>query len=62
MQYKVLEIFDEDYGCEGIEEGEEPMCNIVLSDNNGNRKIMKLSEQYIVEKMISEGDIIDFLE
>lgn len=62
MKYKVLEIFDEDYGCEGVADGSEPMCNIVLSDNNGNRKIMKLSEQYIVEKMIFEGDIIDFLE
>lgn len=62
MQYKVLEIFDEDYGCEGIEEGEEPMCNIVLSDSNGNRKIIKLSERYIAEKKISEGDIIDFSE
>lgn len=62
MKYKVLEIFDEDYGCEGVAEGAEPMCNIVLSDNNGNRKIMKLSEQYIAEKKISEGDIIDFPE
>lgn len=50
MQYKVLEIFDEDYGCEGIEEGEEPMCNIVLSDSNGNRKIIKLSSDILLKK------------
>lgn len=62
MKYRILEIFDEDYGCEGIAEGEEPYCNIALEDCNGKRKIIKISEKHLVEMALSEGDVIDFPE
>jgi len=31
MRYKIIEIYEEDYGCEGIPENSETMCNVLVS-------------------------------
>ena len=34
MRYTVLKIFEEDYGCEGVPDDAEPMCSVLVRDNN----------------------------
>ena len=59
MKYRVIDIYDEDYGCEGIPENAEPMCILVLCDENGNEKQIKLSDKYLRENNI---DIDSYIE
>ena len=54
-----MEIFDEDYGCEGIPEGEDPMCCVLAVDEDGNVRRFRLSESCIAEKGIAEGTIAE---
>ena len=34
MQYKILNIYEEDYGCEGVPEGQEPMCRVQIQEGD----------------------------
>ena len=56
MQYKILKIYDDDYGCEGVPEGQEPMCSVLIQDSKGNEQWVKLSDTYLTENNLSEGD------
>ena len=59
MRYKVIDIYDEDYGCEGVPEDSEPMCIVVLCDDSGNEKQIKLSDNYLRENSIDIGSYIE---
>lgn len=58
MEYKVLDISEEDYGCEGIPEGSELMCSVLLENNKGEKKWQKFSDRYLRENNIDVGSII----
>ena len=55
MIYKILRIIEEDYGCEGIPEGEELMCSVLVSDENGNEKWLKMPDSFLTEHNLSKG-------
>ena len=59
MQYKILKIYDDDYGCEGVPEDQEPMCSVLIQDSKGNEQWVKLSDTYLTENNLSEGDIAE---
>ena len=59
MKYKVKDIYDEDYGCEGVPEDSEPMCMVLLCDEIGNEKWEKLSDSFLRENGIDVGSEID---
>ena len=56
MNYKILKIYDDDYGCEGVPEGQEPMCSVLIQDSHGNEHWIKLSDAYLTENNLNEGD------
>ncbi len=55
----VLQILDEDYGCEGVPDGEEPMCRILIQNKENSQKWIKLPDNYLTEHAIHEGDAIE---
>ena len=56
MKYKILKIYDDDYGCEGVPEGQEPMCSVLIQDSKGKERWIKLSDSHLTENNINEGD------
>lgn len=59
IKYKVKKIYEEDYGCEGIPDGSEPMCRVLiekLSDNT--ERWVKISDSWLCKTHIDEGSII----
>lgn len=59
MKYTIIEIIEWDYGCEGIPDGEEPMCSVLVRDENSSEKIIKLSDRYLTENHLNVGDTIE---
>lgn len=59
MKYTILKILEEDYGCEGIPEGEEPMCSVLVRDENGCEKWMKLSDSFLTANSLDTGSTFD---
>ena len=41
MIYKVLDIIEPDFGCEGLPDGQVPMDEVILLDQNNNKKVNK---------------------
>ncbi|MCR4795980.1 MULTISPECIES: hypothetical protein [Ruminococcus] len=59
MRYTILDIIEWDYGCEGVPDGEEPMCSVVVRDESNNEKVIKLSDSYLTENHLKTGDTIE---
>lgn len=58
MKYKILKIYDDDYGCEGVPEGQEPMCSVLIQDSQGNEQWVKLSDIYLTNNL-NGGDTVE---
>ena len=49
MKYKVIDISEEDYGCEGIPEDSELMCSVLIESSDGTQKWLKIADRYLRE-------------
>ena len=58
MKYEITDIYEEDYGCEGIPEDGELMCIVALRDENGIEKHVRLSDSFITENSLKKGGYI----
>lgn len=61
-EYTVLKIFDDDYGCEGVPDDEEPMCSVLVTDGNGSEKWLKYPDSFLTENDIKIGSKIRITE
>lgn len=60
--YVVKRIEEQDYGCEGIQEGSEPMVSVFLENADGTLKIIHYSDKALYENDIDEGDCVTIVE
>ena len=51
MKYKVIDISEEDYGCEGI-------CSVLIESSDGTQKWLKIADRYLRENDIDIGSVI----
>lgn len=58
MKYKVIDISEEDYGCEGIPEDSELMCSVLIESSDGTQKWLKIADWYLRENDIDIGSVI----
>ena len=54
--YKVLDIIEPDFGCEGLPDGQVPMDEVVLLDEDNNKKVIKQGDMYLYQMDINVGD------
>ena len=57
--WKVMHIYEADYGCEERQPGEGLMCLVELMDENGKRKNAELPDEWIRSHDIEEGSILE---
>lgn len=58
MKYQVIEIIEPDFGCEGLPDGEEPCCEVILEDENKNRITLQIPDKELYQKNIDVGSEI----
>lgn len=59
--YKVREIAEQDFGCEGVPEGEEICCEVVLENaDSGEIITLKVPDAQLYAKCIVEGSIVEY--
>jgi len=56
---KILKILEEDYGCEGVPDGQEPMCRVLLQDENGHEFWKQIPDSYLTTHHLDEGDTLE---
>lgn len=58
--FVVREIIEPDFGCEGVPDGQEPLCEVVLADENGARMSVAVPDAELYKKKITEGAFVEF--
>ena len=58
MIYKVLDIIEPDFGCEGLPDGQVAMDQVVLVDQNDNKITIKQGDMYLYKMDINTGDSV----
>ena len=56
MIYKVPDIIEPDFGCEGLPDGQVPMDEVILLDEDNNKKVIKQGDMYLYQMDINVGD------
>lgn len=60
MMYKVIDIIESDFGCEGIPEGQEPTCEVILEDTETKERItVTAPDALLYKKGILQGSILE---
>ncbi|MDO5558918.1 MAG: hypothetical protein Q4F95_04910 [Oscillospiraceae bacterium] len=58
--YKVLHIYEAEFGCEEMPADAEPMVDAELEADDGTRKIIHVKDSTLYQKNINEGDFVSF--
>ena len=58
--YKVKDIIEPDFGCEGVPEGEEPCCEVLLENADGTIMTVKTPDAELYRKNIIVGCIVGY--
>lgn len=61
-RYTVKSIFEFDFGCEGLAEGQALMVSVLLTDEHGNECLLQQEDTYLYEQDINEGDVVYLTE
>lgn len=56
MRYKILEIYEADFGCEERPEGQETMVQVKLQSEEGDIQCMLVPDRRLYGLGVDEGD------
>lgn len=59
MKYKIITIYEPDFGCEGRPDGYEQIDDVLIEDKEGHQKILKMKDQELYDLKLDEGSIIE---
>ncbi len=55
--WKIKQIFDGDYGCEELAEGQTPKVSVTLVDEAGTKKYITVEDKWLTDKGLAEGSV-----
>ena len=58
MKWKILHIYEDDYGCEGIPEDGELMCSVLVRNADGEEKWLKIADKWLTDNEVTVGSVI----
>ena len=53
--WKIKQIFDGDYGCEELAEGQSPKVCVTLVNESGQKKYVYVEDKWLVDRELDEG-------
>lgn len=56
--YHVLRIDEQMYGCEELPEGQPVLCDVLLEDEQGERRVIAYPDAELTRRGINEGDTV----
>ena len=62
LQYTILQIQEDDYGCEERAEGSKRTVLVRLRDSEENEHMIRQEDDWLYEQEINEGDQVIFVE
>ena len=62
QEYIILQIQEDDYGCEERPDGAKKTVLVRLKDAKENERIIRQEDDWLYEQEIDEGDLVVFTE
>lgn len=62
MEYRVLRIDEQLYGCEELPEGQPVCCDVLLEDTAGKRRVIAYPDTELTALDIQEGDRVTLID
>ena len=59
MKYKIIRILEPDFGCEGRPDGYEQVDDVIIENDQGVRKTLKMKDAELYLLHLDEGDTIE---
>ena len=59
MRYKIVEILEPDFGCEGRPDGYVQVDDVVVEDSLGKRHILKMKDATLYDLKLDAGSYIE---
>lgn len=53
--WKIIQIFDGDYGCEELAQGTKPKVSVTLENERGEQKYISVEDDWLVEDNLDIG-------
>ena len=53
--WKIIQIFDGDYGCEELVPGAKPKVSVTLENERGEQKYISVEDEWLVENNLDIG-------
>ena len=55
--WKIIQIFDGDFGCEELAPGEKPKVSVTLENEEGQTKLVSVEDAWLTDNRLDVGDI-----
>ncbi|MCR5605024.1 MAG: hypothetical protein K6G27_15165 [Lachnospiraceae bacterium] len=55
--WKIVQIFDGEYGCEELAPGEKPKVSLTLENEDSEQKYLTVEDEWLTENNLNVGDI-----
>ncbi len=55
--WKIIQIFDGEYGCEELVSGEKPKVSVTLESENHEQKYVSVEDEWLIENHLDVGSI-----
>lgn len=56
---QIVDIYEDEFGCEGRPDGQEAMVTIVLKDEKGEKHFVRMPDQTAYDWELTEGDSVE---
>ena len=57
IMWKIKQIFDGDYGCEELAEGQSPKVSVMLVNESGIKKYIMVEDEWLTDNGLDEGSV-----
>lgn len=57
VMWKIKQIFDGDYGCEELAEGQSPKVSVMLVNESGIKKYIMVEDEWLTDNGLDEGSV-----
>lgn len=55
--WKIKQIFDGDYGCEELAQGQSPRVSVTLVNEAGEERYVSVEDRWLTEQGLDEGSV-----
>ena len=55
--WKIIQIFDGEYGCEELLSGAKPKVSVTLENEANEQKYVSVEDEWLIENHLDEGSI-----